>query len=92
MMPAPLPSKTLLEKALSEPMFKRPRVLSEPMFKRPTGGLEEAELALAWMNGKVNLSQIQKAIGFKSSNNTYNFLAIHLRSAFRLGLIAEVKK
>ena len=40
---------------------------------------EEIELALAWVNNQLTLSQIQKVLNLPASSNSYVFLALALK-------------
>ena len=43
------------------------------------------EVAIAWLNDEVGISAITRALGMKHGMNTYTFLSINLREAFRQG-------
>jgi len=69
-----MPNK-LLEKALNSGA-KAPRKLG---FSE-----DEKELALAWVNDEVSMSQVGKAIvDLDKSSSTYTFLALCLKSIMR---------
>ncbi len=45
--------------------------------------LEDMELGLAWLQGKVSVGQIAAVIHKESSGNVYPWLALTLRAAYR---------
>ena len=66
------------------------RALSTPLQPPHRGGLyspDELELAVAWMQDRVRVSQIAKVLGQPLNTTTYAFLARALRAASRSGLI-----
>lgn len=69
--------KTLLEKAL---MSKRP-------YARTTCTDDEIDLAFAWLKGEISNSQVCSALGGKTGQIPYTFVARALREAFRKGRI-----
>lgn len=62
--------KTLLEKAMDLKTFHT---------KISNITEEDIELALAWVNGKVSFSQIQKVKNFPSATSSYIFLSSTLK-------------
>ena len=76
-------AKSLLEKAKSVPTKNRVRsALSD----------EEIELAIAWLNDEVTLTQAATAMGYKSGGAWVARVALLLREAFRTGIIKVVSK
>lgn len=59
--------------------------------RNPKTTEEDIEVAIAWIQGGVRLSQITKAKKIKSMSDVYVYLAIALREAFNAGKL-EVKK
>ena len=70
--------QSLLEKALTA---KRP----DKRLERITP--EEIELALAWLQDEVTLTQVAYALGMKGPGNAVSRMAVIIREAYRAGLI-----
>ncbi len=71
------------------------RALSLPARRRngPQVTVPECWLAIAWLNGEVEMSQVRHAIGPKhnmtSGNQPYAFLLARLKEAYRLGMLKK---
>jgi hypothetical protein len=68
-------TQTLLEKALAIPNAQKQKFSDE-----------EIELTLAWLTGKVSLTQAAGALEMKPSGLTHR-MALIMREAYRLGKI-----
>jgi len=67
--------KTLLQKALQVKVVKQTGKIV---------GVEEEELALAWLDSSINLTQLVMALGLqKGVANAYSKICIFLRSAYQ---------
>lgn len=65
-------NKTLLEKAKERKMDKR--------VKSSKATKEDIELALAWVNNEVSMTQVGHALDTTNSMKTYIFLSLTLKS------------
>lgn len=76
-------SKTLLEKASG--------IKVRTSWSR--GGItdEEIELAVAWAEGRVGITQLAKVLGMKVGGNTLYRFAFALKEGFRNGKIKYTK-
>lgn len=66
--------KTLLELALEFKSQRAPKSTFSP---------EQVELAIAWMNDEITMTQLQKVTG---AANVYVFIAMAVRQWFRDGM------
>jgi hypothetical protein len=76
---------TLLQSALK---------LQKKMFyteRRSRYSDQEVELALAWLEGKINHGAMRGAAKLPVGSGSYAFLAVALRAAYRRGLI-QIKR
>jgi len=56
----------------------------------PTFGEEEFELALAWLDGRIEVTQIAHALGRSHNGGTsYVFIARAIRQAYQAGRLIE---
>ena len=62
---------TLLDEALKRNIHSKPRYSEEEM-----------DLAVAWAEGRVRLSQVASVLSMPNTATAYNFLAMALREAW----------
>ena len=73
---------TLLEKALAVPVRNKTQCANK----------EHADLALAWIQGRITLGQAATGLGLNNPSSAYCSLAMALRAAFESGLLVIADK